>query len=60
MYFCIKFNYLLLLADFWSRYEVVYGKGIHEDEPTDDNYDNEDEKVKKNMPTYQLKVVFST
>jgi hypothetical protein len=37
----------------------VYGKRNHEDEPTDDNFDDEDKKVKNKMPTYQLKVVFA-
>ena len=48
--------WLSILADFWSRYEVVYGKVNSEEETTDDNYDDEEEEEKKLLPIYHLKV----
>ena len=48
--------WLLILADFWSRYEVVYGLKVTEEDPTDDNYDDEEEEETKELPKYHLKV----
>ena len=45
-----------ILADFWSQYEVVYGKVNNEEEVTDDNYDDEEEEATKKLPIYHLKV----
>jgi hypothetical protein len=45
-----------MLADFWSRYEVVYGKVNSEEETTDDNYDDEEEEIIKKLPKYHLQV----
>ena len=47
---------LNIVADFWSRYEIVYRGGNEEEEPTDDNFDDDSETVKTKLPTYQLKV----
>ena len=48
--------WLSILADFWSRYEVVYGLKDTEEDPTDDNYDDEVEEETKKLPKYHLKV----
>ena len=51
------FHFVLsILADFWSRYEVVYGKLSTEEETTDDNYNDEEEEATKKLPIYHLKV----
>ena len=57
----IAYNHLsnlIIVADFWSRYEIVYRGGNEEEEPTDDNFDEESETVKRKLPTFQLKVAF--
>jgi hypothetical protein len=35
----------------------VYGKQKQEEEPTDDNFDDEADKIKKTLPKYRLKVI---
>ena len=47
------------LADFWARYEIAYGKGYKEEEPTDDDFDNETENL-KSVSHHSLKVKKST
>ena len=51
-------NKLLFAADFWSRYEIVYGKEKEENERTDDDFDDKDENEEqlKKLPKYTLKV----
>ena len=41
------------------RYEIVYGK-VATDEKTDDDFDDEEEKSKKNLKSYKLKDDFGT
>ena len=41
------------------RYEIVYGK-VATDEKTDDDFDDEEEKSKKNLKSYKLKDNFGT
>ena len=49
---------MIIVADFWSRYEIVYRGGNDEEDPTDDNFDEESETVKRKLPTFKLKVAF--
>ena len=51
-----KWNEKNILADFWARFEIVYGKGFKEEEPTDDDFDNENENLRKNVTHHRLKV----
>ena len=46
---------LLTLADFWSRFEIIYGKQERVSDEADDDFDNENEKEKHLLQTYQLK-----
>ena len=48
---------MFFTADFWSRYEIVYGKEKEEIERTDDDFDDEDEEKLKTLPKYKLKVI---
>ena len=49
---------MIIVADFWSRYEIVYRGENDEEDPTDDNFDEESETVKRKLPTFKLKVAF--
>ena len=40
---------LLTLADFWSRFEIIYGKQERVSDEADDDFDKENEK--KTSPT---------
>ena len=49
---------LLTLADFWSRYEIVYGRREKASDEADDDFDNDDDKETKRHQTYKLKDEF--
>ena len=49
---------LLTLADFWSRFEIVYGRRDKVSDEADDDFDNDDDKETKLLRTYQLKDEF--
>ena len=52
---------MLTLADFWSRYEIVYGKKNEKNiDEVDDNFDNDDERQSRSLQRYQLKDDFGT
>lgn len=50
----------LTLADFWSRYEIVYSKSVQEEEKTDDNFDDDYENLNKNCKKHKLMDNFGT